>query len=222
MPTNLTDVSTFTDPMQGPADADAQSAASYNVGFQGAANRTRYLVDRVGGPANTLEWAYPVTRVRTTMAQPDDFILGHTGGSTSSWKVVDSASEGPQMHPLVDSQPAYCRLRLPHGATLRTVEVMVQPNSSRTAGNRFRARIDRRVFDFDAPLSYPVVTTIAAEQDDGGASTLVEIVFSSLTEVHDAGRQLYVRILGPVGSLTANDILYGVRYTWDDPGPRNF
>lgn len=47
MPTNITDTSTFTDPIQGPADADPQNAASYLVGYQGLANRTAYLKDHL-------------------------------------------------------------------------------------------------------------------------------------------------------------------------------
>jgi len=47
MPTNLTDVSTFTSPVAVPADGDARNAASVETPFQSLANRTKYLKDTI-------------------------------------------------------------------------------------------------------------------------------------------------------------------------------
>ena len=47
MSSNIADVSTFTSPIQVPADGDAANAASVTVGFQGLANRTTYLRNMV-------------------------------------------------------------------------------------------------------------------------------------------------------------------------------
>lgn len=47
MPSNIADVSTFTSPIQVPADGDAANAASVSTGFQGLANRTTYLRNMV-------------------------------------------------------------------------------------------------------------------------------------------------------------------------------
>ena len=47
MPTNLTDVSTFTSPVAVPADGDARNAASVETPFQSLSNRTKYLKDTI-------------------------------------------------------------------------------------------------------------------------------------------------------------------------------
>jgi hypothetical protein len=54
MPTNITDVSTFTAPIVTVADGDAANAADVAVAVQGLANRTRALqgVVNVGGPGH--------------------------------------------------------------------------------------------------------------------------------------------------------------------------
>jgi hypothetical protein len=45
MPTNITDVSTFSDPVVGPADGDTRNASSVLTGLQHLANRTRWIYD---------------------------------------------------------------------------------------------------------------------------------------------------------------------------------
>jgi hypothetical protein len=45
MPTNLTDVSTFSSPVAVPASGDSRTAASVSTPFQSLANRTKYLYD---------------------------------------------------------------------------------------------------------------------------------------------------------------------------------
>lgn len=47
MPTNLSDVSTFTSPVAVPADGDARNAASVQTPFQALANRTKWLYDKI-------------------------------------------------------------------------------------------------------------------------------------------------------------------------------
>jgi hypothetical protein len=47
MPQNITDVSTFTDPIQSVQDGDAANAANFKLAPQGLANRTRHLKNRV-------------------------------------------------------------------------------------------------------------------------------------------------------------------------------
>jgi hypothetical protein len=43
MPVNITDVSSFTAPIQAPADGDAATGANFDLGIQGLANRTLWL-----------------------------------------------------------------------------------------------------------------------------------------------------------------------------------
>lgn len=47
MPQNITDVDAFTAPIVAPADGDTRDAASVLTGFQGLANRAKYLYERV-------------------------------------------------------------------------------------------------------------------------------------------------------------------------------
>jgi len=47
MPSNITDVDAFTDPIVAPADGDSANAATFQAAPQGLANRTRNLKNRV-------------------------------------------------------------------------------------------------------------------------------------------------------------------------------
>lgn len=57
MPSNITDVSTFTSPVTTVSDGDAASAANFAVAIQGLANRTRYLKDSFIGVATVVAMA---------------------------------------------------------------------------------------------------------------------------------------------------------------------
>lgn len=50
MPSNITDVDEFTDPVQGPTDGEAATGASVLLGLQDLANRTRYLKNQLEAP----------------------------------------------------------------------------------------------------------------------------------------------------------------------------
>lgn len=51
MPNNITDVDTFTDPIQAPADGDALNATTLDLAPQGLANRTRHNKNRLDAGA---------------------------------------------------------------------------------------------------------------------------------------------------------------------------
>jgi hypothetical protein len=87
MPTPLTDVDTFTDPIQGPADADPQAAAAYNLGFQGLANRTRNLKNMHG--TNNVPLLSPTPDVVRTIP-----IVGGTPlktGGVPHWDLINAS-----------------------------------------------------------------------------------------------------------------------------------
>lgn len=76
MPVNITDVDTFTDPVQAPADADAADGTTFQLAPQGLANRTRNLKNRVdvldGRSSSTLYRDIPIALAGTNTSTIDN------------------------------------------------------------------------------------------------------------------------------------------------------
>lgn len=233
MPTNITDTSTFTDPIQGPADDDPQLADSYNLGFQGVANRTRYLADRLGGADGSGEWSYPTPRARhIPISLADGREIRDTSGGTPEWRFATSPSVAIVWFSLVDSG----RILFPLGAMLRDgmvitdVQVIVAPGAARSGTNGVRVGLYYVAPSFATPASNPITPAIvggAYKYDDGTANkqliTLASVLGAGHTVVlNDATshRDYFLEVrAGNTGAVNA-DSLYGVVLFANEPGPR--
>src|SRR5262245_44118506 len=153
MPTNLTDSSTLTDPIQGPADADAQNAASYNLGFQGAANRTRWLADRLGGfPSGGGEWSYPAVRTRNfLLTLADGREIRDASGGTPEFYFTTGPSTSVFWSSLVNNGRVLFPLNdcLRDGMVIKDIKIAVLPGAARaTQTNRVRLGLYYELPDF--------------------------------------------------------------------------
>lgn len=83
MPTNLTDSSTFTSPIQVPANGDPVDAGPSDplrAGFQGLANRTKYIKDLLDGGVRRVQYYSSTTALAavTGMVNGDVAIVNST------------------------------------------------------------------------------------------------------------------------------------------------
>lgn len=215
MPTNLTDSAAFTSPVVAPVDADPADAASVVTPLQALANRTRYLVERVGGAAGSDEWAYPTPRARQTTHLLDTFVFMTDAAGAPLWAIPNS-SIFPVAHPLATDVLAYCHLRLPTGAILNSVDVFLRASSTLRVGTQ---RWQFQVFVQDWPASLDPALSAAVDDGGAGAQTVVNVPLTTPYTVQ-SDEVVQVRIQGPDGPDSTDDYVIAVRANWDDPGPR--
>lgn len=149
MPTNLTDVDTFTATIAVPASADARTAASVQTPFQSLANRTAYLkerLDRISGV-----WEDAVTRIpMTSAAQPD---------APGSWSELGFGKWQSE-----DNLTGICipldAANFPHGCTVTAYSVRVNPGAARTGSNKMEMSLQRKT-------AAGVVSSLDFADDDG-------------------------------------------------------
>lgn len=163
MPTNITDSDTFTDPIQGPADADAQAAASYNLGFQGLANRTRNLRNDVDELRGRFFGGF-TKRLGVFRGRPevyDAFTFNDDGD--------EAQSEANQAEFIWDVTEL-----LPRGganaARIEYVRVLVDPGAARAGNNRMIVELSRT--NYGSLGSPSVVATAIASQRDNTTAAL--------------------------------------------------
>lgn len=212
MPTPITDVSTFTSPIQGPADADAQQAASYNLANQGLSNRTRDLLERVRGdkidpsPPTKSVWV-PALAGYSQHGTPPGW--GTINGS--GW-IMSTGNVGLVYFPLDV---------VPTGASLIGVQVRVQPGAARVGANRMSASF--LVVDPVTPAS----STGGAALNDDGTTNVQSLSLGfpggapSVT-IDKATKWYAVALAAGNTGAASPDACFGVLLTWLDPGPRNF
>lgn len=185
MPTNITDTSSFVDPIQGPADADPQNAASYNLGIQGLADRTRNLKDRLD-----------VTDaiVRPDLATSRGTYL-HALQGASGWDGVDDV---PGWVPTIlgtssqgtGAAPFHWGLMgggvLPSLCTITEVRVFLKPGAARTTeADRTRVRVYR------LPASGLVPVSIGDEYTDNTSTTQIVPVTGLSVTLSDGDSGVY-------------------------------
>lgn len=227
MPINITDVDTFSDPIVAPADGDVLNAASVTdaggVGFQGLANRTRKLGNRMGIGASaplTDEFVYDPTIARELQIEGCEFALDDDGAGLSNW--IRNLSSGVIYdQPRANAAIASARVRVPSGCTITGVEVLVRSSTGRLAGSGWFAR----AYTQTAPWGSPAAATATQQgsSTEGGLSSGYSVIaIGSITPfLIAAGESVHIVITGPTGSLGVNDQLIAARVLFNDRGPRN-
>lgn len=159
MPKNLTDTSAFTDPIVVPVDSDPRNSASVETGFQGLANRTRYLLNQL-----ETDGALEVN------ISPIDGLQGEVG--VSEWDYgagvgdpsVDSAANGSELY---FDLAKY----LPAGATVTDIEVMVDEGAARSLGSRMSVSLQVTTPTWTGSGS--TSTTLYLSETGGGATSKI-------------------------------------------------
>lgn len=234
MPTNLTDVNTFTTPVAVPAGSDTRNAASVQTPFQAVANRTHYLNERVkaalGGATGAGEWTYEGgVRSRTkTLDLHSAISQRRVSGGALYWQPDNAAGTNETFWEStvdgVDATPTgflYLPVRLPDGCLLNTASVLVNPGAARSAGSRMRVDLVRQTALYTGPFTR-VITTLATVGDDG-TTNVQALSLTSIAHTIVGSQDLFLAILsGNDGGAHNNDVVYAAQVTFSDPGPRNY
>lgn len=205
MPSNITDVDTFTDPIVGPADADPADRTYLMTGLQGLANRTRRLVNMLGGSgAATVE--------RTIYVGPTAFRT--------------AASQGIFAYVLLNQndQPAFADVAdfLPSGAILKSVHVLVKPGFARGAGDAMLFKLFRQQMTA-FPGADPTATQLGGDDEDDGSNGRQLVGVSGLAETIDRDVNaitVQLQAGNDAGTGGREDRIYGLKLVFDDVGPR--
>lgn len=226
MPQNITDVSTFTDPVVAPTDGDALNAASMTapgVGLQALANRTRKLGDRMGiglAPPLTEEFLYDPTIARDLQIEGQEFGLATDGAGATDW--LRTFSSGVVFNvPNVNAAFASARARVPSGSTVTGVEVLVRSSGARVSPNGWFVQVYTQTVPWAAPAAASAVQQGSTEEGGLAAGYSVIQVSAIVPFLVAAGEAVHVSITGPIGALGASDQLIACRVLFDDRGPRN-
>lgn len=92
MPTTITDVSTFTTPVLGPAGGEARTAASVLTGLQALANRTAYINDRLVAGITHLRDVADAAALRAISTHANGDVAALQGGNNGRVFIYDAAS----------------------------------------------------------------------------------------------------------------------------------
>jgi hypothetical protein len=194
MPTSLTDVDAFTAPIQGPADGDVQGAAAYNLGFQGLANRTRNLKNRIdGGDAITKrllasDFAYDPTEWEIDGATAGALVssgLSTTGASFNLGKIV------------------------PVGAVVTAIRFLVNPNA---------AAITCEIYDLEWDFTTPLAPSHTLIDDTDSSGTALQVVtMSGLPTTMTVDRTIQLRVMAQAGT----DVFQAVEVVFTSPAVEN-
>jgi len=234
MPLNIVDVSTFTDPIVAPADADPADATYVRTIAQGCANRTRFLVSKIGGTAGTDEWLYPTPKERVILISlaGAKSAIDHNGTSglvtvchhwdqitTDEWR--SRKDFGVLLVPL--------NPYLIQGCDILRVRAVVTSGADRAGANRMSVTLKKVTADFDGPSAGAVATmagggplyeaetyTAAAQVITSGASGAIDLT------VNRFGVDHYLSIVAGSDGGSNFDKVHAVEITVRDYGPRNF
>ena len=159
MPTNLTDVSTFTDPVAVPVDSDPRNAASVETPFQALANRTRYLLNQIETAGALIVHLSPAAGLQESFGVSEwDYGIGVGDPS------VDSVDNGSELH---FDLAQY----LPDGATITDIDIMATEGAARALGSRMSVSLQVQTPTWTGSGSTAV--TLYYSETGGGATSKI-------------------------------------------------
>lgn len=247
MPTNLTDVDTFTAPISVPAAGDNRTAASVETPLQGLANRTRNLKNRLDGidaanhtwsgtntfsaspvfsagiatPGINLDHASNEYAYLTPRARTVMLPLPSGAADSADWRPYGDGrwlSVGPAATYVKVVVPIY----LPNAATFTAVRIGVQNTTG--AGIGVKATVYGAQANKTTPSSGSAVAVagIALGGTTVGAasSAVIPLVLAGggTEVVSNAGTSYHIAIEAGDPGL----FLWWVEVQFTDPGPRNY
>lgn len=225
MPIPTPGTATFHANIDLPAGADAPTRSSIATPLEQLADRTAAM-----GPFfdfGTEEFTYPSTKTRTKFFGVSRAILGlkETDASTE-WKMLDQGTGAPLLAalPIAGAQRArmWIPLDLPEGAVITGYTAFVEKGASNaTASDQWGARLygygGFLLFVGSGAVGLSGVSTGIQRAGSGtGRATMGE---TGLTHIVQGYADYYAYVEGPA-TEHANDRVWGVAVTFEDPGPR--
>lgn len=230
MPQNITDASTFTEPIVMPADTDPATLTYIATAVQGLANRTRFLVPKIGGVTGTDEWLYPTAKERViliSMAGAKSAIdHAATSGTTTvdhHWNQITTDEWRSRKNSgtlLVPLNPY-----LVQGCDILRVRAVVTPGAARVGVNRMSVNLKKVTADFTTPSAGTTLPMTSAFYDN--ASAAIQVIDSGAPgtielTINRFGVDHYLAIVAGNDGGTNFDKVHAVELTVRDFGPRNF
>jgi hypothetical protein len=204
-----------------PADTDPADLTYIATAVQGLANRTRFLVDKVGGTAGTGEWLYGDTpREKKIMVE---LASGRPiGAGAAKWE--QGASNSWQSAADVGVLTFGLNPYLLDGDVITDVEIWYGTGGARSAGNGMKFGLYRKAPDLDIPANNPVSSfLLLSALGEDHTSTKDSISLASLMaysgEVFRDICGYEVTVTSGVDGSTVIDHVYAVVVTVNRKGP---
>jgi hypothetical protein len=213
MPSLITDVSTFTDPISVPTDGDPVAGPSLALFVQGLSNRSRWLknlIEQVDVSAGKFNYATPVD---VTFQVPIEW--GNAGTYAASGSVLGfDAGTGLRVF-LLGSGGAVVAfpIAVPAGSTLKSVTGRISMGTAGAPG-QMTLSVWRHDGTENAPLQLGATSTAAA------GTGYKNLTVSGLSEVGAVGYTYSAAFKAGSGVGVPADGIYGVTRTLTDRGPR--
>jgi len=233
MPQNITDVSAFTDPIVIPADSDAADLTYIETALQGLANRTRFMISKIGGTAGTDEWLYPTAKERVILISMAGAKSAIDHNATSGLVTVNHHWDQlttDEWRSRKDSGSLLIPLNpyLVQGCDILRVRAIVASGADRAGANRMSIALKKVTADFDtAPPGAGTVATMAGPYYEAETYTADRQIITSgasgaidLT-VNRFGVDHYLVVVAGSDGGSNFDKLHSVELTIRDYGPRN-
>lgn len=242
---NLTEVSTFTANVQVPDDGDFVNEAAFEPGYQALANRTLFLKDKFPTSTDNAVARYNLTagalQDSGVLIEDDNDVTG-VKDLTISGSVLYASPKSRVMSLVAarrlngngavggygevtistNSQILFYDLSqdIPDGATVTNVLVLVDPGAARAGANRTRLNVERNSRNFSTPGTGSQIA-VSDTYDDTTAS--IQVISSGTISVaidKASGEWLQARVYGGSDAGVNNDVVYGLRVSYTEPGVR--
>lgn len=229
MPTNLTDVDTFTDPVSVPAAGDNRTSASVETPFQALANRTRNLKNRAdgidaanhtwsgtnshGGTATFTATVRLAPGVEITYPSPVSRSVTYFFPNTSEWTPLGTSLCYRQCS--VDEAFVVRQIWLPSHAKITAVRARMRQGAVASPGALLTVRLWKEAPH--ATSGFTGGTIIAALDSSNTAGSIVTPQVTGLTEVVNNSTTYYglMLIASDAASSTA-DQMYNVTVDYEE------
>lgn len=200
MPQNITDVSTFTDPIVIPADADPADLTHIETLAQGLSNRTRYLYNRVGASevSRVVRMGAHEAATRTGTWETDTTLSALKAKTNSRSSLIFEATAGRV---------------LPWKGTVTSVQVQVHPGTIKEAPEaQIRASLYR--VEVNPSTVAQVGSTVVAPSNTADLQliTLPGTVTINGEAISGNNYRLVVVVESGEGVAITNDLVYDVRF----------
>lgn len=192
MPVNITDDSTFTDPIVAPADSDPADRTYVLTIAQGLANRTRHLFERFDALTGIVVLPGPVNAEKYLGLPNAQAISGWTITNPREW--VSNANGAKMVWDIAPYLP-----RNTPGVTLSQVAVLLKPGAARapggsyTIGDTMQCNLTRIAHGFTVGTPSRTILSVDDSEDDGTSNLQwVELTPGGMTSVQGMSIQVSV------------------------------
>lgn len=177
------------------------------------------LASYIGGASGSDEWAYPSARAREVLVGP------HQGGAEAGWalgSLIDRATCSTGGADMMIDLNAF----LPSGAVLNKVEAYVKPESTALMDLKVYASAVAAEMDSGTPGD-PTDTQVGATGQSDGSNAYQNITVDDgaggdIGHTVDKSANNLVAWVKASSAAAGAEAFFGLRLTFDDPGPRNY